>query len=455
MNRKTSALKLGSGFLLEKLAPWQGCRVKVAFSGGVDSTVLLHLAVMLRNQGVLDSVEALHIHHGLSVQADRWVTHCRHICELWDVAVQIVEVDVSANSGEGLEQAARKARYEIFENNLDENDCLLQGHHSNDQAETLLLRLFRGTGLEGLGGIPEFRSLGRGCLVRPLLDCSREDIEAYALRYQLEHIEDDSNIDERFSRNFLRHSLIPAIEQRWPGASSRIAELSKEITDVNARQSLNVITAMNRCIAKRPEWLLGEQLLLELAELDAFDGLFQRQIVRQWLKIQKYLMPGREALERVFHEVIAAADDSLPVLNAGEYCFRRFRGMLIVTATDRPVDYYPIFWNWQETSEFELMDGRILALDLQGDNTRLGIELPGYPVEVKWRKHIDKNEKIAIEGRQGRKTLKKWLQEYNVPPWLRERLPFLYDGERMIAAPGLWICKGYKDESGRVVVRWN
>ena len=187
-------------------------QILVGFSGGVDSSVLLHALVACVKS---KHITAIHINHGLSKNADLWEIHARGFCE--DLGVDFVGTSVSVDSdGSGLENAARTARYEVYESLLQEAGILLLGHHMDDQVETMLYRLMRGAGHKGMSGIPLKRSIGQGYLVRPLLQVGRKDLEIYANDFDIEYIEDESNLKEDFDRNYLRKTIIPSIENRWP-----------------------------------------------------------------------------------------------------------------------------------------------------------------------------------------------------------------------------------------------
>lgn len=431
------------------------CPLTVAFSGGVDSTVLLHLLTLLRDQGAVAQVQAVHVHHGLSDYADQWAEHCQWVCDRWQVSLTIANVFLESH-GYGLEQAARDARYRVFVDVVKGGGCLLQGHHLDDQAETVLLRLFRGTGVDGIQGIPEQRALGDGLLLRPLLDVPRSTIEAYARSHHLDFMEDDSNCDERFSRNFLRHQLIPMVEGRWPGASGRLVEFAREVGQMNQSIQQETRSQLATCIEYRPQWLLDRQPLVSIKALGRLDARSQRLVVRAWLKQQGIQPPSRDALEKIFHEVVGARMDAEPQLKLSErYVLRRYQHMLLIC--DEEVNllaFDPMVWDWQNEPVLSLGDRSLSCHSGSGEGCD-AISLPTTPLVLKRRCHIPCDEKIAISGRQGRKTLKKWLQEYQVPFWLREYLPFVFDGDQMVAAPGLWVCDGYYANGGEgLTLHW-
>lgn len=419
----------------------------MAFSGGVDSTVLLYLLTRLRDQGFVSDVRAVHVHHGLSEFADYWAEHCRSICDQWSVPLTVTKVTLK-KEGNGLEQAARDARYQAFADVLPAGGCLIQGHHRDDQAETILLRLFRGTGMNGIQGIPEYRALGEGTLFRPLLTVPRAVIDSYAAVNELKHIEDDSNTDEQFSRNFLRQRLIPMVEERWPGASGRLVEFAGEAGQLNERLLLETTFQLEKCLDYRPEWLLEKRPLIKLDSLRQLEGHSQRLVVREWLKMQGGQPPSRDALEKIFREVIDARIDAEPRIKISDnFVLSRYQEMLVVMdEKTKLLPFSPVLWDWQKDAVLNLGD-RSLVCHKELAGSGKAICLPLKPLLLKRRCHINGNEKFSIAGRQGRKTLKKWLQDYKVPPWLREYLPFIFDGDQMVAAPGLWVCEDYRSST--------
>ena len=432
------------------LAPWQSSPMVAAFSGGVDSTVLLHALVVLRNAGEITSLRAVHVNHGLSENAQHWEKHCESLCDFWSVPFRVSRVNVTDTSGSGLEEAARSARYQVFHDELAEGECLLQGHHLNDQAETLLFRLFRGTGIDGLSGIPSSRPLGKGTLVRPLLSFSRKAIEAYAHQHQLTHIDDESNEDQRFARNYLRHSLLPAVEERWPGASVRLAALADELTQVKAQLSDSISGLTQSAVQTRPQWLLGNRPLLDSETLLTFKHRVRQQVVRCWLKQQNLPVPGRDMLEKVFTEVINARVDASPLLSWSGCELRRYQGLLIADAPQATRERGAnVRWNWPKQPDiWHPAFGHLRIRKAQQAETGCFALSDGNLLEVRTRDMIDPAMKIAIAGRSERKNLKRWLQDFDIPPWLRAKIPFLFLDEQMVAAPGLWVCSDYQLKQG-------
>ena len=291
----------------------------LAYSGGLDSTVLLALLAQMRTEGrVIPPIKALHINHGLSTNADNWQTHCQQQCETLDIPFEVVTVTVDRHSGKGLEAAARQARYQAFEKQLGEGELLLMAHHLDDQLETFFLRLLRGSGIEGLVAMPAIRKLGRGQLQRPLLGYSREELEHIADELKLSWIEDESNQNTDFDRNYLRHTVLPLLEKRWPAyrqsLSQSIAHLSESkslLSDFNTSLSSSA-----PAVSRRGEPMLALNKLLSQDQLSLN--------IRLWLQAQHVLLPRREQLWEFIAQLSNSAQDTQPELLGQGYIIRRF-----------------------------------------------------------------------------------------------------------------------------------
>lgn len=272
----------------------------VGLSGGVDSVVLLH-----RVRAIVPGVAAIHVHHGLSPAADRWEVHCRELCAEWRIPLAVERVEVERGSADGLEAAARRARHAVFAR-LDA-DWLLLAHHQGDRAETLLFNLLRGAGVRGAGAMAE-RS---GRLLRPLLAVSRPAIADYAREHGLTWVEDPSNADTRFSRNFLRHRILPELHERFPAAEERLAKAAARFAE--ASELLDQLALIDLA-GERPEFPVRLDLLAALPEARA------RNLLRFLLARQGIGIPSEERLAEALRQCLAAAPDRHPSV-----CFGRWR----------------------------------------------------------------------------------------------------------------------------------
>lgn len=406
--------------LLSALAPWRGSPTWwVAFSGGLDSTVLLHLLVRLAGLHELPAIRAIHVHHGLQAAGDEWPVHCQAVCDGLDVPLQVVRVKVVP--GASLERAARAARYEAFSNCLGEGELLLTGQHRDDQAETVLFRLLRGAGVRGLAAMPVERSLGLGRLLRPLLDVSRAELDAYARRNALRWVEDPSNQDQGYSRNFLRREVMPLLQQRWPQAVSSMARAAAHMTE--AQQLLDELAQQDLLAANTAsafQWLPLPSL--SLPPLRALTPARQRNALRHWLA--DFTLAPDEDHWAGWSSLLDARLDATPRwrLVGGELQRSGDRVWWSPDGWLEPV-IGPIDWSDPSTG---------LVLPRNGTLRGEG-ELPAGKLQIRYRRG---GEVLPVPGR-GRRDLKGLLNEAGVPRFVRSRLPLLYCDDELIAVANL------------------
>ncbi|EJL81118.1 tRNA lysidine(34) synthetase TilS [Pantoea sp. GM01] len=398
----------------------------LAFSGGLDSTVLLHQLVCWQRQQPQLRVRALHVHHGLSPNADRWAQHCQQICMQWQIPCAVLQVQVDGRDS-GIEAAAREARYQALFQQLQPGEHLLTAQHLDDQAETLLLALKRGSGPAGLAAMPLQRSVDDRLHLRPLLDVSRQQLENYAAEHQLSWIEDESNADSRYDRNFLRQQVLPLLQARWPhfcAASARSAALcgeQEQLLDELLAEQLIQLTDAHGALHFPP--------LLDMSEAR------RHALLRRWIAQQGGAMPAREALKRITDEVINSRDDAKPCLRFGDFELRRYRQQLYWLRPQPSLSQHSL--TWQDRSQ---------PLDLPA-----GVGLLQANGEIAELRHPNADEEINIRfraqgyyhllGRAGGREMKKLWQELGVAPWQRERIPLIYYNQTLICAPGLFITR--------------
>ncbi|WP_166220845.1 tRNA lysidine(34) synthetase TilS [Pseudomonas atagonensis] len=406
--------------LLLNLEPWrEAAHWHIAFSGGLDSTVLLHLLAHLAKSESLPTLRAIHIHHGLQTAADAWPQHCQSVCDALGVPLRIERVAVKP--GASQERAARDARYAVFSSLTQADDVLLTGQHRDDQAETLLFRLLRGAGVRGLAGMPAQRTLGQGALVRPLLDVSRTELEAYAQAYGLSWIEDPSNQDPHFSRNFLRHQVMPTLTGRWPQAAASMARSAAHLRE--AQGLLDELAQMDLAQAKTPntlEWLRLPSL--EWAPLAALSAARQRNALSHWLQPLTRL-PDSDHWSG-WADLCEAAHDATPIWRLAEGELHRSGGRVWWLSDDwlrKPV----IGGEWQTLSApLRLADnGRVMFSG----------QPPHGPLRIAYRQ----GGEVMHLAERGHRDLKRLLNERAVPGFVRGRLPLLFRGEELLAVANL------------------
>ncbi|WP_313653178.1 tRNA lysidine(34) synthetase TilS [Pantoea sp.] len=398
----------------------------VAFSGGLDSTVLLHQLLAWQQQHPQSSLRALHVHHGLSPNADRWAAHCQARCAEWQLPCEVLRVSVDGRDS-GIEAAARTARYEALSAALRPGEMLLTAQHLNDQCETFLLALKRGSGPAGLAAMPAVRTLGAHLLVRPLLNQSRQALEAYADRHQLRWIEDESNQDLRYDRNFLRQQLLPELHQRWPHfaeATARSAALCSE-----QEQLLDELLADALSGLIQPDGSLCFTPLLRMSEPRA------NALLRRWIAGQGGVMPSRDALKRLRQEVMASREDAQPRLRLGEAEVRRYRQQLYWLPLQDSLRDRVLAW--ADLSQPLTLPQHLGTLHASRAACQLRYPRPDEQVSVRFHAQ----GRVHLAGRNGGREIKKVWQALQIPPWQRERLPLIFYNQTLVSSPDLFITR--------------
>ena len=416
-------------------------RYVVAYSGGLDSTVLLH-ALSQAGERVGAPVVALHVNHALHPEAPHWERHCRDFAERLGVEFVERRIDIPPADPRGPEAAARERRYAAIAAFAEPGDPVLTAHHEDDQAETLLLNLMRGSGAAGLAGIGGVKPLGKGLLLRPLLDVPRRQIEAYAAEHALEWCEDPSNVDSRFDRNYLRREILPAFRRRWPAVSARLAHSAGLLAEANELQG--ELAALDLAT------LGGDPARLDLEALRLLSPPRQRNVLRHAIRCLGLAAAPGKRLQQAVRELLTAAPDAQPLVRWPGGELRRYRGRVYVLP---PFAYAP------PADGLTLpADGRALALGdslgaLQLESAASGGIAPalvGEGLRVAFRAG---GEALRPVGRGHTQPLKKLLQEQGVLPWMRECVPLLYADSMLVAVGDLWVAEEAAGDEG-YVVRW-
>ncbi len=444
----------------------------IAFSGGLDSMVLLDVCHRYRQywQSLFPAgMRALHVHHGLSKHADSWLEFCQRACDERGISLEVhrvgEQVGMWREAGTGLEAAARDARYEVFASSLAADEVLLMAHHLDDQAETVLLNLLRGSGARGLSGMPLSRELEQGSLLRPFLDVktplSRDGLEAYAQQFALDHVDDESNQDIRLSRNYLRHQVMPVLRQNWPAVTESLARVAQLQSD----QEQILQDVAEQYLAGNED---AEEGSLAIADLRTASEAMQRLVFRYWLHRRTGLWPDWQCVQTLREDFLLASEDAEPCLLWQGRELRRFRDRLyLMWPREAHVPAPEGGYIWEQAP-----DGRLPAMVLPGNGIlRLiqvangGMVLPEQKVTVLYRQYVsdssghqnllDGSFDCALAGRP-RRALKKILQESSTPPWLRSRIPLVFVGGKLAWIAGIGVCEGFQQEPGRLgwAVNW-
>lgn len=415
--------------LVAALAPFDGVRqVWIAYSGGLDSTVLLRAAAAVRDR-LPGALKAVHIDHGLHADSPRWAAHCLATCAGLAIPCTVRSLGLAPAPGESLEAVAREARYGELATLLGPHDLLLTAHNLDDQAETLLLALIRGSGVHGLSAMPAVAELGLGRLVRPLLETRRADLERYARTLGLDWVDDPSNGAVALDRNYLRNLVLPLLRGRWPAVSTTLARTASHCAEAAALVDRMAGETLPGLAGARPGTLSVPGLL-------RLDTPLCKGVLRLWLRRRGFPVPDSAHLGRVLAEVLTARADADPLVAWRGCEIRRYREDLFAM---RPLPAPPpggeIPWSGPRLDlphglgtleRFPERSGAVLGkADLRDLRVRFGVgELVCRPPA----------------GAHGR-PLKKLYQEAGIPPWLRPLVPLIFDGEDLVAVAGLCRCE--------------
>jgi len=397
-------------------------KIVVALSGGLDSTVLLHWLLQHYSPAHLHVV---HVNHQLQSCADSMVAHCQAFCAALDLTCEVKVVTARPAVGESIEAWARSQRYSVLMQSMQAHDVLVTAHHANDQAETLLLNLFRGAGVAGLSAMPEVKSLPVGQHWRPLLACSRIELEAYAKAHDLTWFDDPSNSDQRFDRNYIRQHILPAIGARWPAIINSLNTTARHCQTSLAIEQMWAQTYLQRLMCANT---------LQLAMLP-HEPAQRAVLVRAFLQAQLAPIPSQRQLGAIMTTMINAKADANPLYKLGEGELRRYRNTLYWF--DRPVmdtiaDYH-IAWDGQ-SSILVPGFGEVAPQYLQ----TMGLHKLPKGLYLRNRRG---GERCRPLGWTHAKPLKDCYQAFAIAPWQRACLPLLFAGDQLIAVIGGWVCQ--------------
>lgn len=379
----------------------------IGLSGGGDSVVLLHLFAQCPNL----NLRSVHIHHGLSPNADYWADFCAHLCQQLNIPFELRKVKVEGN--QGVEANARSARYQAISQTIRPNEVFVTAHHLDDQVETFFLALKRGSGLQGLSAMHAIGNWQNFAIFRPLLNISKAEILHYAESQNLVWITDESNVDNRFDRNFLRNQILPELNQRFPQFNQMVARSTQHCAE---QQSL-IEELLNAELIQR----IGEQNQFDISGFEQFSALKQQQLIRLWLKRNNVLMPSATQLQAVISELIFAREDSHPEVKIGNVVIRRYLQRIFV-------------FSGRETkfnNHIQITETEIIFCKRSGEIQRLQlpIELQHQPLTVKF----SVKGKVKLYNKPYREEMKKIWKAYGIPPWERNETPLVFWQDKLVS----------------------
>lgn len=422
-------------------------RLAIALSGGVDSVVLLHVLSKLSAE-IPFSLTAVHVNHGISRNAPLWSQFCSDLCHSYGIPIDIANLNLKKEPGVSLEALARDERYRIFSRT--QANYVVLAHHLDDQAETLLLQLLRGAGIKGLSGMPWIRrqpDVAAPQLLRPFLEITRDQIEAYARQHRLNWIYDESNDSVTYNRNFLRHEILPVLKKRYPGYGKTLLRTSRHLSE--ASQLLDELAEIDsaNCLA-------AGKLAIDKIRLLSFSRA--KNLLRYTLSQQNLPLPSAVKLEDILKQLLSSSRDSQIHIRFGDTTIRCFKGLVhicpeeVTQQAPRPSQF---IWQGQLPLTLTHLGGTVYLTETESQ----GID----PQKIF-------NQSIALRTRQGgehfkpacnrpTRSLKNLLQEASIPPWQRRTMPLLFCNDQLIWVPGIGIECNFQVKSGEtgILPIWN
>ena len=411
--------------------------ILIGLSGGIDSVVLLHLLQQLAPRFSW-RLSALHVHHGISPNADMWADFCAGLCAQHAVSLHIEQVDIAPLRKHGIEAAARKLRHAAFARQA--CDFVALAHHADDQAETLLLQLLRGSGVRGASAMPLLaRRAGLPNLLRPLLHCSRQEILDYAAAHQLQWIEDESNADDSYPRNFLRHRVLPLLGERFPACRDTLARSAQHFAEAGAL--LDDLARLDAAQAIHTD-------TLDVAALQALSQPRAKNLLRYFLHSIGAPMPQTVQLDDMLQQLCGAREDAAVCIAYGDWQVRRYQGRVYALRALCEFNRSLVLpWRGEAELDWPALAARLCFNQTQGAGISLA-KLQHAPVTLRPRSG---GETLRPALHAATRTLKNLLQERHVPPWQRDRMPLLFCGEELVCVPGVAVAAVFQasaDEAG-------
>ncbi len=421
--------------LIQRVRPGQ--HLTLALSGGLDSVVLLDLLTQLQ-QTLQFRLSAIHVNHQLSPHATAWADFCSALCQSHSIPLDIAVVQVAFQKGDSLEEAARSVRHEALQRSA--ADFIVLAHHLDDQAETLWLQLLRGCGVDGASAMAELNDRQ----LRPLLKAPRAQLEQYARQRGLSWVEDESNLDTRFDRNFLRHRVLPVLEERFPAYRETLTRASRNFAEsALLQEELARHDASGAIHDKR----LSVQALTHLSVPRA------KNLLRHFLKLHGISAPSATRLEDILHQLLNAKQDARIKISLESSELRRFLGHAwIIPAPHQPDPGLCYVWRGENELELSELGGTLIFWPVHGQGISRS-RLEQAPVNLRLRQG---GERLQPDCKRPRRSLKTLFQEAGIPPWTRQTLPLLFSGENLAAGLGIGIDCSFQadpDELG-IMLEW-
>ncbi len=396
-------------FILNNAQKEKNYEILVAYSGGIDSTALLYLANKFAQKEKI-GLNAVHVNHNINIDSKKWENHCKFFCKKINVPLFLKNINIDLNSRDSIEEVARNKRYEAIHSIMKKNTCLLTAHHADDQVETFFYNLFRGSGVKGLSSMPEIRFTPKGLHLRPFLGFNKNTLEDFVTRFNLEFINDKSNENTDFARNYIRSEVLPVVKKKWPNYSKTI---QRAIANISNAQKLNLELALADFQKFKID---GNNNRMNIKARSLEENRFNN-VIRFWIGQNNFKMPTLEQINSIKKDVFGAGKDKKPYFSCGTYEIHRFKDIVEIMSPLKKHDP-TVIYKWRKDEDL-IIPSLSVKLRWQNLEQRLGREIKDN-VEVRFR-HKGQNIKV-----NSTKSLKDYMREKNIPPWERDRAILIF-----------------------------
>ena len=386
----------------------------IAYSGGSDSTALLYFANKIARKNKIN-IRAIHVNHNLNKESKKWENHCKEFCKGINVELYIENVNIILKPGDSVEEKAREERYLSIYSKMGKKTLMMTAHHGDDQAETFLYQLFRGSGAKGLSSMPRIKKIKKGFHLRPFLAFNKKTLKDFVVFKALSYVEDLSNNNTDFSRNFIRKEILPNIKRKWPSCASTISRSAQNLSELfKLNEDLAMIDIQ--------KFLVNDICKLSTS-VRSLDKYRCNNVIRYWISKNNYRMPSAEQMNSIYSNVLNAGKDKAPFFLCSEYEIRRHNDYVEIMQPLQKHDS-SIIYKWKYMENLILTN---LSLNLSWNDLekRLGQKI-AYDVEVRFRKSGEN-----IKFYNSKKSLKDYMREINMPPWQRDRTPLIYIDKKL------------------------
>ncbi len=405
-------------------------KIIIAYSGGIDSSVLLHLIFSIKDD-LKQSLEVIHINHGLHEKSDNWEIFCKAQCKKFNISFKAININELPPKNESIESWARNKRYFLITKEMKKGDLLLTAHHMDDQVETFFLQVLRGAGPRGLSSMPVIKKITNGYHVRPFLNIRRSELEKYANTNNLSWQDDESNLDVRYDRNYLRHKVLTYLEMAWPSyrqSISRAISHQKESMDL-----LNDIASEDMSKVLHKNFVNLDIKLLKELNLPR-----QKNLIFYWLDNLNLEKPGSRHMDQIIKTLINTSSDKSPCVNWKNTEVRKYRDYLYASNTIKQHNINEEI-HWNTNLPIEIQGEKLIAKETLGKGI-LRSCIDGAKISIRYR---NGGEKIYSNSLNNSKTVKQLFQEHGVLPWFRDRVPLIYVNEELAVIPGFCVGKKF------------